>query len=69
MLVIGDDGGGCLYYYDPDNKLGTGPFAMYFVSMGSLFFKDSVHVAASLTEMIEKIWSGAKFGDMLFRNK
>ena len=68
MIVIGDDGGGCIYFYDPLNKLGKGPWSLYYVSMGALFFKESVYVAGSVTELLDKILAGEHFGDMLFKN-
>jgi hypothetical protein len=31
MVVIGDDGGGSIYYYDPHDRLGKGPWSRLFV--------------------------------------
>jgi hypothetical protein len=67
VIVIGDDGGGSIYFYDPRNKLNKGPWSLFYVSMGALFFKESVHVAGSLTELIDKILAGENFGDLLFK--
>lgn len=69
MIVIGDDGGGCIYFYDPGNKLGKGPWSLYYASMGALFFKESVNVAGSITELIDNILAGEHFGNMLFKKE
>lgn len=68
MIVIGDDGGGCIYYYDPKNKLEKGEWALFYASMGALFFKESVYLSPSVTELIDKILSGEHFGDLLFKH-
>lgn len=67
MTVIGDDGGGSIYFYDPGNKLGKGSWSLYFASMGALFFEESVYLASSVTELVDKILAGEHFGDMLFK--
>ncbi|MEO6613415.1 MAG: SMI1/KNR4 family protein [Chitinophagaceae bacterium] len=68
-VVIGDDGGGCIYYYDPRNHLGKGNWALFYVSMGTLLFKESVHLSSSLDGMIDRLLNGEHFGDMLFQHK
>lgn len=68
-FVIGDDGGGCIYYYDPQNKLWKGAWSLYYPSMGALFFKESVFVGVSLGDLIDKIIAGEHFGNMLFKNE
>jgi hypothetical protein len=61
MFVIGDDAGGDIYYYDPNNKLGYGIFALFLVPMGAMRFTRSVFVAKSIVEAIEQILDGVYF--------
>src|SRR5262249_17407096 len=50
MFIIGDDGTGGLFFYDPKNKLGKGEYGLFCVKMGVMSFEYSVYVAATLTE-------------------
>jgi hypothetical protein len=66
-LVIGDDGGGCIYYYDMHDQTGKGKWSLHYVSMAVLEFEKSVFVGKDLTEMINRILAGEHFGDMLYK--
>jgi SMI1/KNR4 family protein SUKH-1 len=55
---IGDDGGGKIYYYDPDDKLGKGRFAVFLVSLSSLELENTFLVGKSVTEVIERVSAG-----------
>jgi hypothetical protein len=46
MFVIGDDGGGALFYYDPANRLGKGAYAIFQVDFGAMDFPPSTRRAA-----------------------
>jgi hypothetical protein len=63
MFVVGDDAGGAIYYYDPNNKLGYGTFALFLVRMGAMGFYYSVFVAKSIVEAIEQVLDGVCFFD------
>lgn len=63
MFVIGDDGGGGVYYYDTQNKLGFGEYSMFLVHLGSIDAEYSRFVGNNLTEVIVKILQGAEFYD------
>jgi hypothetical protein len=61
MFVIGSDGGGSIYYYDPNDRLGGGKFAIYLVPQDLLEFKDSIFVAHTLTEAVEAVLNNEYF--------
>lgn len=63
MFVIGDDGGGGVYYYDTQNILGFGEYAMFLVHLGSIDLKYSRFVGQTLTEVIMSILQGESFYD------
>ena len=58
MLVIGDDNGDALFYYDPTNHLGKGAWAIYMVDFALIDFPHSKFAAAGLTALLEKILAG-----------
>lgn len=55
MFVIGDNGGGSVYFYDPENKLGHGSYALFLVPLGALRFDYAVFAGQSLTEVMNGI--------------
>ena len=61
MVVIGDDGGGRIYYYDPEDRLGKGRFAVFLVPLSSLTLEDTFFVGKSVTEVIERVSAGEDF--------
>lgn len=63
MVIVGDTGGGYLYFYDPRNRLGRGPWWLYLVSMGDLEPRTAKPVAASATEALERLLEGVEFMD------
>jgi hypothetical protein len=64
MIVIGSDGGGMAYYYDPKNRLGKGAFAVFMVSFSALFFAESIYLGKSLTEVIERVLGGEELSEL-----
>lgn len=63
MFIIGGDGGGNFYYFDPQNLLGRGAYAVYHCSMGALSYKYSVFVGSSLRDAIKRIGDGLDFSE------
>jgi hypothetical protein len=61
MFVIGDDGVGGVFFYDPEGRLGHGKDALYDVKLGVLGFDDAVFVAPTLMEAIKLVRGGAEF--------
>jgi hypothetical protein len=61
MVVIGDDGGGSVYFYDPRDALGKGAFAVFLVPMSALGFEDAIFAGRSLTEVIEHVLADEDF--------
>jgi hypothetical protein len=61
MFVIGDDGAGGIFFYDPKNRLGHGNYSLYCVKLGVLSFEYSVFVATTLTEAVPLVLGGAEF--------
>ena len=60
-IVFGHDGGGTYYsyyYYDPDNVLGFGEWAVFHVGMGDRDRAGSVYCGKTLTDVVEQILDG-----------
>lgn len=63
MFVIGNDGGGALYFYDPKNALGKGAYALFLVPQGAIGFDDAMFAGASLTEVVQSVLNNESFFD------
>ncbi len=61
MILIGSDGGGKAYFYDPKNRLGKGAFAVFMASFSAPFFEESIYLGGSLTEVIDRVLGGEDF--------
>jgi len=55
MLILGGDNGGAVFYADPNNRIGRGAWAIYFVHMSEAGIPHSRFVGASFTEAIETL--------------
>lgn len=55
MFVIGDDGGGSVYFYDAKNRLGHGAYAVFLVPLGTLAIRNAIFVGHSITDVINRI--------------
>jgi PAS domain-containing protein len=53
-IVIADDGGGKIFFYDAEDRLGRGRFAVFRNSRGILTYESALHVGATISEVIEK---------------
>jgi PAS domain-containing protein len=53
-IVIADDGGGKIFFYDAEDRLGRGRFAVFLNSRGLLSYASAVYVGATISEVIEK---------------
>jgi hypothetical protein len=58
MLLLGYGAGAEVYYFDPQNLIGKGAWAVYLVSLGSRCFKDSSYVASSFTHFLQRLING-----------
>lgn len=58
MIVVGDNGGGELYFYDPENKLGHGANALFLVGMADLDPAAAAFVAPSLGDAVDRVYAG-----------
>jgi hypothetical protein len=63
MFVIGNDGGGALYFYDPSNALGKGAYAVFLVPQGEIGFDDATFAGASLTDVVQSVLNDESFLD------
>ena len=63
MFVIGDDGGGSVYYYDPGNRHGKGNWALFLIPLGELASDWQRFTGRRLTETVERILEGDSFFD------
>jgi hypothetical protein len=66
MVLFGHDGSDDLYFYDPDGKLGHGPWAIFVIDMPAASLPPSgaqraIFVAADLRELVERILAGDSF--------
>jgi hypothetical protein len=61
MWILGDDGGGSVYYADPQNSLGRGPFAVFLVRMGDMYIDHSMFVAPSFGEAVNAVLDNVDF--------
>ena len=62
-IMFGIDGGGSFMYYDADNKLGYGHWAVFLVGLADQDRDGSMFVGNNLTEVIEAIISGENLYD------
>ena len=58
MLIFGDDQGGYLYFYDPEDLLGHGAWAISAVPMSSPSRARAVPVARDLRHLVDRILAG-----------
>jgi hypothetical protein len=63
MFVLGTDGGGGIYFFDPQGKLGQGPFAVFLVRQSQLGFRDAMLCGRSFTEALEAALANQDFYD------
>jgi hypothetical protein len=63
MFVIGSDGGGALYFYDPTNALGRGAYAIFLVPQGEIGFDDAMFAGPSLTDVVRSVLNNESFFD------
>jgi hypothetical protein len=61
MFVIGDDGGGAVYYYDPDGRHGKGDWALFLIPLGELGSGRQRFAGRSLTSAAERALAGESF--------
>lgn len=61
MLVIGDSGGGDLYFYDPDGRMGAGEWSLWIVQMGVLDLARARFAGRSLSHAVERLLDGVDF--------
>lgn|GEM_PF-2483077 len=61
MVVVGDNGGGELYFYDPTNQLGKGVNALFLVGMADLDPAAATFVARNLGEAMDRVYAGDAF--------
>ena len=54
MIFFGNDCGNGVFYFDPENYLGKGHWAVYSVGMGSCSFEYSRYEAASFSHLIQR---------------
>jgi hypothetical protein len=71
MLVIGGDASDCIFYYDPDDRLGKGAWALYEVELSlltpDLAFPRSKYVGRDLGELVDAILSNESLYDRPYR--
>lgn len=58
MFLIGDDGGGWVYFYDPADRLGMGAYALFMVSMSVLDHEHAIFVGKTLLETFDAVVRG-----------
>ena len=63
MVVFGDDFGDYIYYFDPENRLHRGDWAIYLVEKGGARFDYSKYAASSLDELCRRVIDGVALVD------
>jgi hypothetical protein len=63
MFVIGDDNGDCVVFYDPANRLGYGPYALYLMDLGQPGLANCRYLAPELRALIEAVLGGESLRD------
>lgn len=61
MFVIGDDGGGAVYYYDPEDRHGRGDWALFVIPLAELGSDRNRFAGRNLTEAAERAVAGDTF--------
>jgi hypothetical protein len=61
MVVVGDNGGGAVYFYDPNNALGHGQWALYWVNLGDLALDNARLAGKDLTDALHRIANGVSY--------
>lgn len=63
MVFLGTDGGGDIFYFDPEDYLGRGRWAVYSVGMGASSFAYSRYEASSFSHLIQRALNGEDLGE------
>ncbi|WP_315094436.1 SMI1/KNR4 family protein [uncultured Cellulomonas sp.] len=63
MVTLGDDGGGALYFYDPQDSLGRGAWAVYWVAWSALGVSWARFAGADLADVLRRVADGVSFFD------
>jgi hypothetical protein len=58
MLILGVDIGDFIYYFDPDNLLQRGSWAVYIVEKGAVSFDYSRFIAPDIVHLCQRIING-----------
>jgi hypothetical protein len=61
MFVLGTDGGGSIYFFDPHDQLGNGAFALYLVPLSELGSSDARLCGRTFTEALTAVLAGEDF--------
>ncbi|HEY0172936.1 MAG TPA: SMI1/KNR4 family protein [Pyrinomonadaceae bacterium] len=63
MLVFADDEGDFIYYFDPDNRLRRGAWAVYVVEKALAGFEHSMFVAEDVVRVCRRVLDGENIFD------
>ena len=55
MFVIGSDGGGSVYFYDPRGTLGKGKWALFLAPLNDLDLAEARFAGASLSDVVDAV--------------
>jgi len=58
MVIFGDDLGDYIYYFDPENRLHRGAWAVYLVEKGAVSFDYSKYAAGSVEHLCRRVIHG-----------
>ena len=58
MIFLGNDNGDNLFYFDPQNYLGKGNWAVFSAGMGDCSFEYSTYEASSFSHLIQQALNG-----------
>lgn len=63
MVAFGDNGGGALYFYDPEGSLGRGTWAVFWASWSDLRPEWARFAGDDLTDVLHRVADGVSYFD------
>ena len=69
MITIGTDSGDAIFFFDPNNRLNHGTFAVFFVELSALSYVRSAFVGKNISEVITRVLNDGNLGDLLPYNR
>ena len=69
MFVVGDDGGGSVFFFDPHDRLGRGPYALFMVHLSTLRISYCIFVGRTFSEAAGRVLAGEELHTLPYHGK